>query len=356
LSRRIIKILPVVFLLAVSTVGALDLRDGRMLLSLDEKTARFTLYYLADAARNNYVAMLYDQEPRTSFPTLSWNGKTYRLGESPDFRFTVKKDGAAAVAEYRSSFATVRQTFRLIHSKGAADSDGLLVEFAIENLSKDTASVGLRILWDTYLGEKSRKHFEVGGSGTITGETTFSEASIPRQVISPGDSGASLQIQLIGEGLSQPDRLVLANWKRLNDSGWSFEPSAGRGFTLLPYSIDDSAAALFFEPVELRAGSVRVIRTALGNRAASGYSAALPSPSASFKPVVSPPPEPLVVADTMSKKLSSDPFVTARTDIEALREIISRIDALMASGNPTTEQLNDLRSQLEQIRNRRKGL
>lgn len=351
MNRRGVFAILVFSLLFASAVGALDLRDGRVILSLDEKTSRFTVYYLADAVRNKYVALLYDQEPRTSFPTLSWNGKTYRLGESPDFRFTVKAEGADAVVEYRSGFACVRERLRLIRSKGATDADGLLVEFSIENLSRDTASVGLRLLWDTYLGEKSRKHFELDGTQTITGERIFSGASIPGKVISPGDSGSSLQIQLVGEGLTRPDKCLLANWKRLNDSGWSFEPSAGRGFTLLPYSIEDSAAALFYEPSDLRAGGTRLIRTAIGNHTESGYQ------SAPEGVKVAPSSATAATEPGRELGLPPDPFVTARTDMAALRALIERIDGMLASGNqPTAAQLEELRAQLQQIVVRRKGL
>lgn len=329
-------------LLAASATWAIDLRDGRVLVSLDERTARFSVHYLADAARNRYVSLLSEQDARTSYPTLAWSGKFYRLGESPDFKITVRKEGANAVVEYRSSFALVRQTVLFLRSRGAPDADGVLVEFAIENLSGNPAFAGLRILLDTYQGERGKRHFEIDGTGVVGAELSLADASVPARLLTPGDSGASLQVQLSGEGLTRPDRLVLSNWKRINDAEWGFDASPGRSFTLLPFSIEDSAAALYFEPSELRSGGTRIVRIALGNRTESGYSTSplpgAPTAAASAQPTMA---------------VTPDPFVGARTDIAALREILSRIDALLAAGAaPDPAQVEEIRRLLGSIRSR----
>ncbi len=331
-------------LLAASASWAIDLRDGRILVSLDERTARISVHYLADAARNRYVSLLSEQDARTTYPTLAWSGKFYRLGESPDFRITVRKEGTNAVVEYRSSFAVVRQTVLFLRSRGAPDADGVLMEFSIENLSGNPAAAGLRILLDTYQGERGKRHFEIDGTGVVGAELSLAGSSVPARLLTPGDSGASLQIQLSGEGLTRPDRLVLSNWKRINDSEWGFEASPGRSFTLLPFSIEDSAAALYFEPAELRSGGTRIVRVALGNRAESGYSTS-PLPGAPA-PDVAANPQPAMT-------VTPDPFVGARTDIAALKEILARIDALLAAGaNPDPAQVEEIRRLLGNIRSR----
>lgn len=339
--KRFVLIASIVFL-AVSAGWALDLRDGRMLLSLDERTARFSVHYLADAARNRYVSLLSEQDARTSYPTLYWDGKTFRLGEGSDFRFTVRREGSSAVIEYRSSFAIIRQTFQFLRSSGASDSDGILLEFSIENLTDNSASVGFRILLDTYQGERSKTHFEIDGTGVAGAELSLAGASVPKRLITPGDSGASLQIQLSGEGLTIPNRLILSNWKRINDTEWGFESSPGRSFTLLPFSIEDSAAALYFDPSELRGGGRRVFRIVLGNKSEMGYSAPA-IPVASIPPTTESSPPLLSVGP--------DPFVAARTNIAALREIIVRIDVLLAAGEtPEPAQIEEIRRLLESIR------
>ncbi|HRY80230.1 MAG TPA: hypothetical protein P5313_07430 [Spirochaetia bacterium] len=344
MKHRRMLLLAAAVLLSAAAAWTLDLRDGRILVSLDERTARLSVHYLADAARNRYVSLLSEQDARTSYPTLAWNGKFYRLGESADFRISVRREGANAVVEYRSSFALVRQTVLFLRSRGAPDADGVMMEFAIENLSGNPAAAGLRILLDTYQGERGKRHFEIDGTGIVGAELSLSGSSIPARLLTPGDSGATLQIQLSGEGLTRPDRLILSNWKRINDAEWGFEASPGRSFTLLPFSIEDSAAALYFEPSELRSGGTRIIRTALGNRTETGYSTS-PIPGGS-------PPE-AAASPQAAMSVKPDPFVGARTDIAALREILARIDALLAAGGtPDPAQVEEIRRLLGNIRSR----
>lgn len=333
-------------LLVSSVAGALDLREGRILLSLDERTTRFSLHYLVDAARNRYVSLLSEQDARTTYPTLFWDGKTYRLGESPEFRISVRREGSSAVVEYASSFALVRQSFRFLRSRGAAETDGLLLQFEIENLTGSPASAGLRLLLDTYQGERGKRHFEIDGRGVVNAELSLTGSSVPIRLVTPGEAGSSLQVQFAGDGLSRPNRLILSNWKRVNDAEWAFDVSPGRSFTLLPFSIDDSAAALFFEPSDLRGGGKRTVHLALGNKTEAGFEVpAIPGGTAV--------PAAAVQDAAVALTVGPDPFVGARTDIAALREIIARIDALLAAGaDPDPGKIEELRKLLENIRSR----
>ncbi len=332
--------------LASSAAGALDLREGRMLLSLDERTARFSVHYLADAARNRYVSLLSEQDARTTYPTLSWDGRTYRLGESPEFRFSVRREGSSAIVEYASSFALVRQSFRFLRSRGASEADGLLLQFEIENLTGNPASAGLRLLLDTYQGERGKRHFEFDGSGVVNSELSLTGSTVPSRLVTPGEAGSSLQVQLAGDGITRPNRLVLSNWKRINDAEWVFEVTPGRSFTLLPFSIDDSAAAVFFEPSELRGGGKRIVTLVLGNKTDAGYAAPATPGGGSGPASAAPDPQAALT-------VAPDPFVGARTDVAALREIIARIDGMLKSdADPEPDRIEELRKLLESIRSR----
>jgi hypothetical protein len=156
----------------VSSSYGLEAKDGRMRLVVDERSGRFSLHYLSDVATNRYVPLLYAQEIRTTYPTLMVDQKTYRLGDTSEFRVTVGKYEAGAVkVEYRSAFCAVRQTFTFVASKGAAMADSVRIGFEIENLSQNDSKIGLRFLLDTWLGEKSLAHFGSASSGALTGET-----------------------------------------------------------------------------------------------------------------------------------------------------------------------------------------
>lgn len=328
--------------LLCSTAFGLDLKEGRMRLVINERSGRFALYYLADVAKNQYVPLLYDQETRTTYATLMVDDKPYKLGDASEFRVSVAKepDGGARV-EYRSSFCVVKQTFSFIASPGAAMRDGVSIGFSIENVSQKDATIGLRFLMDTWLGEKASAHFWARSTGPLSGEAVLSgDSGDPwiRSVEAVSGSEANLQVQLTAPAAT-PDRLVVANWKRLNDAAWSFDASTSRNFTLLPYSINDSAAALFYEPLAVRPGSTRDIGVIL-SQANDGY--------------------PAVAAKAVSPAVSAitSPELTApldeMADLIAVRSVIEAVDAALASGSvPSAEDMAAIESTLRRLETRK---
>jgi len=298
-----------------SSAFALEVRDGRMRLVVDDRSGRFALYYLADVTKNRYVPLLYDQETRTTYPTLMVDQKAYRLGETAEFRTTVAKDGAGVTIEYRSSFSVIRQSFSFTTSTGATLSDGVMISVTVENVSQKDSTIGFRYLFDTWLGEKAGTHF-VAPSGTVLGtEALYGIDSTEPWIKSPGDAGASLQVALTGPA-TRPDRVIAANWKRLNDASWAIETNASRNFTLLPYSVNDSALALYYDPVVVRPGASRAIIIALGNETSGPQRTAISTPV----PATSVPAVDSVPLDAMA-------------DLIAVRSVLDAIDAALSSGS-----------------------
>ena len=124
MNRRILAI-GLTFLIAASAAGAQELSSGRMRVRIDPRNGRFTVHYMADVARRQFVALLDDKEARTSFPTLYLDQRAIRLGEAPEFRVTVSTEQGAALISYRSSAAVVRQRIEFATSPGASAADGI---------------------------------------------------------------------------------------------------------------------------------------------------------------------------------------------------------------------------------------
>ena len=239
MKRLVIFVLLVCSVLSV--LGALEIKEGRMRVVIDTRNGRMAFYYLADMTGNQYVPLLYDQESRTSYPTLVIDQRTYKLGESGDFRISVNRQPGGALIEYRSAFCILRQRISFVSSTASSLADGVSIQFEIENVSERDYSAGLRYLLDTWLGEKSGRHFTSPATGTLQGEALLSGQFPERWMLSSGDS-ATVAV-LLDKPSTRPDRVLFANWKRINDAPWIFDASATRGFTLLPYSINDSALA-----------------------------------------------------------------------------------------------------------------
>jgi hypothetical protein len=324
--------------------AALEAKEGLVRLVVNETSARVSLYRLIDVAKNRYESLLFDQDPRTSFMTLNVDGRTVKLGDSSDYRFSVSRTDQGAVIEFKSAACAVRQTVAFAKSAGSALADGVRVSIEIENLSERDSSVGLRYLLDTWLGEKSGAHFSTDQRPRVVEETAIPSDAPDAWISSPGDK-ASFMVELSSKDRQKPDRVVLANWKRLSDAPWSFEPNPQRNFTLIPYSINDSAMSLYWEPAVLPRGGVRKLGFAMGTFSEGGY------PEGVVKTATEE-----IFASTVLGAAPPDAATSLGADLVAVRDLIQGIDrAIAAGGEILPQEIAAWKKILDRLEERKKG-
>ncbi|MDR2746354.1 MAG: hypothetical protein LBB77_02810 [Treponema sp.] len=337
-----------VLFFCVPLFGA-EYTDGRIRLVLDPRIGRFSLYYLADPFRQKYEAMFMDQDPRTSVLTLSCNGKTYRLGESPEF--TVREEGTpqAPALIFESSFATVTEEFNFIATGDSDTTNGVWISFVIKNNSRRRIQAGLRLLLDTKLGEMGSTHFTTD-IRSIEEETILDATTQDRFWVS-GPPGESSLMGSVSASVNRiPDKIHIANWKRLNDAPWALDYAQGRKFNNPPYSIRDSALAYYYEPV-------RIERE--GNVSFSLLLASWDSRDFSSLHSLKVPRDPPVreLEDQTAEIFFPDmnPAIT-RSDYNALLDIIEQINAYLNSGVPISDdEITSIEQDLNRIRSRYTG-
>lgn len=280
----------------VMPLSSMELNSGLVKLVVNDITGRVAFYRMAEVGRNRYEPLLFDQDSRTTFPTLSLDSRYYRLGESTEFRFSLSRITDGVIIYFKSASCVVRQRIELVKSAGAASADTFRMSFDIENHGSQDIRVGFRMLLDTWLGEESGQHFSTGTQSKVTEETRILKENAEQAITSPGEY-ATLRIDLAGEGVTPPDEIVLANWKRLSDSDWSFEASGLRGFSFAPFSINDSAVALYWFPENLAKGAVRKIScnlVSLPGKAQASRSASDTTKASSVPLITAKPADPLV--------------------------------------------------------------
>lgn len=346
--RGIKKLL--VFLCAFSfflaPLNALELKQGKIKLILHESTGRFSAYYLTDVSRNRYTAFLLDDDPRTTVMSLLVDNTVYRMGESYDFEQTLQKTSDGAEFIWKSGSLEVRESFKPISSAGSSLANGFSITVTIKNISENSLTVGMRYLFDTYLGERDDVHFATPSRTAVQAETDF-VGSLPAYWVSTGSDREpiALQAMLKGPGITTPDRLVLANWKRLNDSSWNYESRSSRNFNLLPYSINDSAVCQYYNPIPIARGSERTITMAFGNYSDNGF-ALLEKTDEDISEIYTK----TVSAETETM----DPMEIARTDLLTIKDLLERIDELIMSGdNIKQEQIEALAQIVETLEDRK---
>lgn len=288
--RAIAAAVTVALIVAVVPLSALEVSDGRVRLSLKEGIGRFVLSCQTSGSTGVYVPLLAAQDPRTTLLSVVVGNKIYRMGESSEFSEKVEKSPGGARFTWKSSFLQVTETFSFIPALDANVSTGVRIDLSLKNLTDKDITAGARYLFDAYLGETRGLHFRTSALSQLSKELTLTPADRAAWWESPlaGDpDDFGFQVMLSGPGLTVPDRVVFANWKRLSDSNWSYDTSGARNFSLLPYSVNDSAAAQYYEPRTIPRSGESTITLAIGLFSKAGYSAnstapVSNSPSADF--------------------------------------------------------------------------
>jgi hypothetical protein len=348
MKRRILVSL--VLFLCVPLFGA-EYADGRIRLVLDSRTGRFSLYYLTDSSRQRYEAMFMDQDPRTSVLTLNYNGKNYRLGESPEF--TVREGGSPQTPAliFESSFVTVTEEFNFITTGSSDTANGVWISFIIKNKSRRRIQAGLRLLLDTKLGEAGATHFTTD-IRSIEEEMILDASTSDKFWVSGPPGELSLMGSVSASVNRIPDRIHIANWKRLNDVPWTLEFAQGRKFNNPPYSIRDSALAYYYEPVRIDREKSISFSLLLASWDPQGFSS-LRSARASRDPVQESTEE--EAGEELLFFSGMNPAI-ARSDYNALLGIIEQINAYLDSGAPISDdEITSIEQDLNRIRSRYTG-
>jgi hypothetical protein len=344
-STRVLALVALLSLVGIA-VSALDVREGLIKVSIDESSARFSLYRLADIAKDRYEPLFFEQDVRTSYLSLSFDGRQYKLGDSSDFRQTITRSDTGARIEFKSAFAIVTENLDFARSAGASLADGIRFSLMIENVSQKDASMGMRFILDTSLGEKAGVHFKTPTKEKLAEETVFEGSTFEDWVVSPGAT-STFMVQLAGDGIDRPDRVHLANWKRLNDAPWILDASGARNFTLLPYSVNDSALAIYWQPRIVGRGSSYKVGIAMGSFNEKGYPIEVKGSDSGANALFS---------KTVLSSAGASPADLMSADLVAVRDLLSRIDLVLSSGTaPNPDEISTWKKMLDLLEERKKA-
>jgi hypothetical protein len=311
-----------VFFLIALPAGAAEFIEGRIRLVLNENTGRFSLYYMADIAREEYVPFFADRDPRTSFLAIQINDRNYRLGDSSSFKISLGGSGTNPSLVFESPALRITEDFSFVKTSGSYLTNGVKITITITNKGRQRIQAGARFLIDTSLGEGA-VHFSTD-KREISSEALIDPASGDAFWVS-GNGRLSLMGSVSGDGITGPDLVHFANWKRLNDASWKVPFYQGRNFNLLPYSIDDSAVCYYYEPAAVEAGSARTITLLLASKDDSGFSGNVAEETDDISRLI----------DISAKSETDD---TTQADMVILRDLVSKLDEYIKSDASVSEE------------------
>ena len=318
-----------ILLSSIILLNALDVVDGRMKISVNEDNGRFSVFYLEDVNENKYLSLLYKEDPRTSHMSVNFNNRVYILGESFEFTKEISRIEKGLRIKWSSTLLEVTQDLYFISSAGASLADGIHMKVRLKNLSETDAVIGLRFLFDTYLGERSNSHFYLSSGRKITGETSL-KTELPEYILSPTDESAKagLQIMISSPGVTTPNEVILANWKRLNDSSWNYSVNTQRTFSSPPYSINDSAALFLYNPRIIPSGQSDEISLAFGYFTNTAFSPDFSSRDEEISELVA----------TVKNPTPDNTVTNIKKDLLSIRDLVNQIDIIIQSGEEITDE------------------
>ncbi len=342
-------IIPFLFLILVFNTYALEKTSGRIKLDLHEQTGRFSLSYLEDVSTGTYVPLLFAKDPETTTLYVSMDNKIYSMGDSTFFDQRVLQENSDTVSYiWESNQIIVTESFSLIKSVKSALTDGLKITITVKNVSEVTKKVGLSYLLDTYLGEKSKVHFKTDSNTVINSETYYT-SNFPSYFVSPYDSSAfgGLEVMLKGPGITAPEKILFANWKRLKDNIGNYTVQNSRNFNLLPYSINDSAAALYYNQRSVAPGNEFKIILALGAYTGSFFQGNTEEEATSEI-------NKLYIQTVETPDDTTNVEASLKTDLIAVEDLIAKIDEkLKYPEQVTAEEINLIRQIIDNLGQRK---
>lgn len=351
--KRLIKPLTVILLLFTCiNLASLEVRDGKIKLILHEGIGRFSMYYLIEPEKQKYIPFFVDQDPRTSYITLAINNKVYRLGEDFMFKESAEKTGTGAKFSWTSELVNVTEEFVFTTSRNSLVTDGIKILLTITNVTEKDIEAGARFLIDTYLGESSYSHFFTDKINLIDKEVMVTSQENSQYCVSPyhgNQENVGLQIITRGMGGTVPNKEIFANWKRLNDTSWAYTVLNTRDFSVRPYSINDSAVALYYNPATIKPQGSHTITLIMGNYSPEGFKAADVKTDDEITKLLddlTKKPDEDISSKNGQVNLSDSTYAKIKSDIITVQNLINEIDKKMKAGQKFSQNDLDLMKQI----------
>jgi hypothetical protein len=252
---------------------------------------------------------------------------------------------------FESRWLVVSVEFSFIRTANADNVNGIRLDVRLQNWHDAPVNAGVRMLLDTYLGEKAAPHFRTN-LRMVDSEKKLSRADVDHYW-SSSRPGLSLMGSIFVEGTYPPDVVHFANWKRLSDARWQLNYVEHRRFNALPFSINDSGVCYYLEARPMERWEQRIMTIMLAVEDPAGFLQPVapvvmveelpqpvmvaPQPAPVIVQPVEQPPQIIIPAQREAPRYILPPG-PIRLDISTLRELVRRIDEYIYYGTDVSEE------------------
>jgi hypothetical protein len=369
-------LLAVIMVCAPVFLCAESIENEHLRVEVDTETGRLFLSRVQegkDARQDDHNDLLFFDTSPSSYTVIYLDGLACIFGGSEGTLAVERAPGGKRIsAVWDMGSLQVVQDTGFARRENSGREDGVKITYTVFNRTEGSHAIGMRILFDTYLGEAGENHFTVFPGGGIQYEKTLEGEKLPDYWISKGaegSSGACLRGVLKGKMVTTPERITFANYVFLQQHLFPFPARKWNSFDMLPFSKNDSAVALYYTPVELPAGGQRVISTLLG-KCGEGeygeYKTDAEKPSSDEEPSSQSVEESVLIAEEKKEQLplpapepdtnriraEMEEIAEMQTTVDSINSLIERIDELLLDGGEKSDEddLLLLRRKLEDLK------
>ncbi len=341
-------ILPAIFLfvffITLNNTFASSIQNRYLLISVDDETGRLFLSTIdgkPEVKGDEKKNLLFYDKPPSSYTLVYLDDDILTFGSDYGRFNPTIADSHSIKLEWIYQYVTITQEIIFVKRKNSGIEDGVLIKYSAKNRDVHPHNIGFRILFDTYLGENSRYHFGLSSGERLRGEKIFDGRNIPDYWISKDVKGVvCLRGVLKGSAVTTPNRVIFANYKALSENLKNYYVRRGRDFDYPPYSKNDSAIALYYDPLVVESGKERSVKTILGLCSKEEYEGEKPLI------VVAPAPQEKKTLPMEQKKQKKivyhikdyKEFKSEMSNIANLKEEIRSIDDLLKQINTILEK------------------
>jgi hypothetical protein len=261
MNRKLIFFCLILIILFQLPLIAQQISSGDLIIEFFPESSRFNLSVIKEDG--SQLPLLYRENPRTSSLSLFYDDTLFSLGDDPSFSSEFIDDSEPRYV-WTNDFLQVEQRFGFLTDENN-ETQGIVITVTIRNKDRINHDIGIRYLFDTYLGEADNVHFQTPTQAAFTVEKEINDFETDWYVSSP-DSRSSISFDILNQGVlvSEASTLSLGNWKRLTEAAWNFEANSRRDYNLLPFSVNDSAILMQYGALNLAPGETQSFTTVLG--------------------------------------------------------------------------------------------
>ena len=228
-----------------------DIYDGKLRLVIEDYDGNFYLY--RKNLQGNYVSLLDSKRYSLNSGFYILYGKSVqKLMRSGDLSIFSEETASGARLTFVSEEKFICTIDFVFLASDGKESDSLRIDASVKNVSQESKLVGLKVFFDTILGENSGTHFSTALHGSISSECYFNDMSREQWIQSSNDNVA-LRFLFAGDNITPIQTLALANKDVLSVPVWAPVFVPDRKFDSLQ-SYNNSALCASWEPKYLTSG------------------------------------------------------------------------------------------------------